>query len=41
LVANWFQPAIIEILEQLRLEIGQQQWPKAGGHVLIDPQKLT
>ncbi len=41
LIAIWFQPAIIEISEQVRLEIGQQQWPEAGGHVLIGPQKLT
>ena len=41
LVAIWFQPATIEISEQVRLEIGRQQWPEAGGHVLIGPQKLT
>jgi hypothetical protein len=41
LVAIWFQPAIIEISEQVHLEIGQQQWPEAVGHVLIGPQKLT
>jgi hypothetical protein len=41
LVAIWFQPAIIKGLEQVRMEIGQQQWPEADGHVLIGPQKLT
>ena len=41
LVVIWFQPAIIEILGQVRLEIGQQQLPKVGGHVLIGAQKLT
>ncbi len=25
----------------MRLEIGPQQWPEAGGHVLIGAQKLT
>ena len=41
LVAIWFQPTIIEISEQVCLEIVQQQWPEAVGHVLIGAQTLT
>ena len=41
LVAIWYQPAIIEISGQVRLEIGQQQWPEVGDHVLIWPAEVN